>query len=60
MEEIPEDAIKFKGLSNGSLVDCYYIHTEKGSDIYKPNSNAKDVYKPLPLKEHIEFQRING
>lgn len=60
MEQIPENAIKFKGLSNGSLVDCYYIHTENGSEIYRPNPNAKEVYKPLPIDKHIEFQKVNG
>ena len=40
MEELPKNAIQFKGLSNGSLVDCYYIHTENGSKIYRPNPNC--------------------
>lgn len=60
MKEVPENAKKFKGLSNGSLVDCYYIHTENGAEIYRPNPNAKEVYKPLSLEEHLEFQRVNG
>lgn len=60
MEEIPENANTFKGLSNGSLVDCYYIHTENGSKVYKPNPNAERVYKPMPIKEHLEFQEVNG
>jgi hypothetical protein len=60
MEELPENAIQYKGLSNGSLVDCYYIHTENGSEIFRPNPNAKEIYKPLPIDEHIEFQSING
>lgn len=59
-EQLPENANQFKGLSNGSLVDCYYIHTENGSEVYRPNPNAKEVYRPLPINEHIEFQRVYG
>lgn len=60
MDEVPENANMFKGLSNGSLVDCYYIHTKNGSEIYRPNPNAKNVYEPLSLEDHIEYQKING
>jgi hypothetical protein len=60
MEEIPTNAITFKGLSNGSLVDCFYIHNENGSTIYRPNPNAKEVYKPMVLDDHISYQRVNG
>lgn len=35
---------KFKGLSNGSLVDCYVGIGENVVDIYRPNPNAKEVY----------------
>lgn len=60
MEEIPEEAEVFTGLSNGSLVECYYLHTGNGSVIYRPNPNAKEVYKPLPIDEHIAFQSVYG
>ena len=60
MEEIPENATQFTGLSNGSLVDCYYTHTENGSEVYRPNPNAKEIYKPLSIDKHIEFQSVNG
>lgn len=60
MDELPENKMMFKGLSNGSLVDCFYTHTENGSLIFRPNPNAKDVYKPMPLNEHIEYKRVNG
>lgn len=60
LEDIPVGAIKFTGLSNGSYVDCYYIHTENGAKIFRPNPNAKEVYKPMSIEEHIEFSRING
>lgn len=60
LEEVPSNAIQFTGLSNGSLVDCYYLHTENGSEIYRQNLNAKEVYNPMPINEHIAFQRVNG
>lgn len=60
MSQLPKEAKVFKGLSNGSLVDCYYYHVAGGSIIFRPNANAKEVYKPLPTPEHIEFQRVNG
>lgn len=60
LSDIPLDAVRFTGLSNGSLVDCYYLHTDNGSIIYRPNPNAKEVYNPMPIDEHIEFQRRLG
>ncbi|MCL6442564.1 MAG: hypothetical protein K6T83_03735 [Alicyclobacillus sp.] len=60
LSEIPLDAKPFKGLSNGYLVDCYYLHTHCGSIIYRPNPNAKQVYNPLPIDEHIEYMRVYG
>lgn len=60
LSELPQGVTRFTGLSNGSLVDCYYLHTENGSMIFRPNSNALEVYKPLPLAEHIAFMRLNG
>lgn len=60
LNEIPENAKSFKGLSNGSYVDCYYIHTEDGAKIFRPNPNAKEVYKPLSLEEHLEYSSIWG
>ena len=44
--DVPEGAKKHIALVNGSYVDCYIV--DKGSEaiIYKPNPNAKEVYKP--------------
>ena len=45
--DIPKNAKDFIGLCNGSYVKCYYITRNDGSRlIYKPNPNAKSVYKP--------------
>jgi len=60
MSELPEGVIKFKGLCNGSYVDCYYIHNENGSTVYRPNPNAKEVYNPLTLAEHIKLNKVIG
>ena len=59
MEEIPENAVKYTDLSNGSLVDCYYTSKNDIYTLYRPNPNAKEVYKPMGLKQHIEYILIN-
>lgn len=62
LEYIPKNAIKFKALSNGSIVDCYFKKDKRKNEIriYRPNPNAKEVYKPLTTDEHIEFQKLYG
>lgn len=50
----------FIGLSNGSYVTCYYKKLKKGNIVYRPNSNAKEVYTPLSLDEHIAHSKILG
>ena len=59
MEDIPENAVKYTDLSNGSLVDCYYTNENNVYTQYRPNPNAKEVYKPMELKQHIEYMRTN-
>ena len=59
MEEIPENAVKYTDLSNGSLVDCYYTSENNVYTVYRPNCNAKEVYKPMELRQHIEYILIN-
>lgn len=60
LSDIPNNAVKFTGLSNGSLVDCYYLNEGNKTTIYRPNPNAKEVYKPLDLNAHIAYMRENG
>jgi hypothetical protein len=50
---------KFKGLSNGSIVDCYIGIGEDVINIYRPNPNAKEVYKPMKLEDEIKYRRNN-
>lgn len=49
----------FTGLSNGSLVTCYAAFDDNNNtvEILRPNPNAKEVYKPLELKAHIEYKK---
>lgn len=60
LSELPAGAAKFKGLCNGSLVDCYYLQRANGVLVFLPNPNAKDIYKPYSLKERIEYMRVYG
>lgn len=62
IEDIPNFKIckKFVGLSNGSYVDCYYKKLKHGNVVYRPNPNAKEVYKPLSLYEHIAYSKELG
>jgi hypothetical protein len=50
---------KFKGLSNGSLVDCYIGIGENVIDIYRPNPNAKEVYNKMELSDELNYRRNN-
>jgi hypothetical protein len=50
---------KFKGLSNGSMVDCYIGISDDIIEVYRPNPNAKEVYKPMELWESIEYKKNN-
>ena len=62
LEDLPKNAIKFKALSNGEIVDCYFkkFKRTKTIYIYRPNPNAKEIYNPLPLQEHRAFKLLYG
>lgn len=53
LSEIPAGAKTFKGLSNGYYVDCFYADINGIRTIFRPNPNAKEVYKPIELKKHL-------
>ena len=53
-------ATKFKCLSNGSIVDGYFLNDGERIKIYRCNPNARDFYKPLSTEEHIKFQQTYG
>lgn len=58
--DVPKNALPIKALSNGSIVDCYYELSDYEVTFFRPNPNAKDIYKPLELSEHIAHQKIYG
>jgi len=58
--EVPANAHPILGHSNGSLVKCYWKRVGDTIEVYRPNPNAKEVFKPLPLKLHILIGRNNG
>ena len=60
LEEIPENAKPIKALSNGGIVDCFFVNNGSEIIFYRPNPNAKEVYKPLSLTEGIEYTRKFG
>ena len=47
---------KVKGLSNGSIVDCYSEIKENEVIIYRPNPNAKEVYQPMEFNEEMNYR----
>lgn len=62
LEEVPAKAKPFKALSNGAIVTCYHYKNSKNKTItiYRPNPNAKEIYKTLGINEHIAHTKIYG
>lgn len=60
VEDLPDGVKPFKALSNGSIVDCYFLNDSKNITIYRPNPNAKEIYKPLEIQEHIKHVKTYG
>lgn len=60
LSDLPKGARPFKALSNGSIVTCYFTNDGETITMYRPNPNAKEVYKPLPIELHIAHQKIYG
>ncbi len=60
LEDIPKNAKPIKALSNGSLVTCYFINDGKTITFYRPNPNAKTLYIPTEINEHINHQKEYG
>ena len=60
VDELPAGARPIKALSNGSIVTCYFYNDGETVTIYRPNPNAKRVYKPLPLDHHVAHVQIYG
>ena len=60
LSDLPEGAKPIKALSNGSIVTCYYVTEGDRIKFYRPNPNAKEVYHPLDVGDHIAHLRIYG
>ena len=58
--QLPKHARKIKLLSNGDIVNGYVLTTNDKLYVFRPNPNAKKVFKPLPLKKHIKYQLKYG
>ena len=56
MEEIPQNAKRYVGVSNGSYVDCYHADVDGVRTMFLPNSNEKEVYKP---KDYHTYSKLN-
>jgi hypothetical protein len=55
LADVPADAEHFIGLCNGSYVDCYALREPEKTIIYRPNPNAKNVYRPYDYREAAEL-----
>lgn len=60
IRDVPADAKHIKALSNGSIVDCYYINDGQSIIMYRPNPNSKEFYKPINIKEHLKHVEVCG
>lgn len=50
---------KVKGMSNGSIVDCYVVIGDSEITVFRPNPNALEVYVPMEFEDSIEFKKNN-
>ncbi len=60
LDELPAEAKPIKALSNGSIVTCYYYNDGETVTLYRPNPNAKEIYHPLTIEQHIKHQQVYG
>lgn len=59
-DEKPDGAEYLWSLSNGSIVRNWFMEQDGVICVHRINGNNKKLYRPLPLDEHIRFQRENG
>lgn len=55
IKELPNGCKPIYAMSNGSMVVCYVHNEGKTITTYRPNPNAKDVYKPLEFDESSKY-----
>ncbi|MEC2463522.1 hypothetical protein P9X10_01225 [Bacillus cereus] len=59
-QELPQGVKRHKGVSNGDIVDCYVYVQQGVTTIFRPNPNAKEIYKPLTIDERIAYSKDNS
>ena len=59
-DELPAGVRRFKAICNGNIVWCYWKREGDVILIFRPNPNAKKIYKPCSLEKLIAFQNRNG
>lgn len=57
ISEVPKEAKPYYDLVNGSYVQCYILDNGNVVTTYKPNPNAKEVYKPL---DYVAYSHLIG
>lgn len=60
LDDLPTGAKPIKALCNGSIVTCYYTNDGETIRFYRPNPNAKNIFHPLSIEDHIAHRRIYG
>lgn len=60
LEDVCQDAMPIMATSNGSTVTCYYYNDGYILRFYRPNPNAKAVYKPLSLEAQTKYREEHG
>lgn len=60
LDELPAGAKPIWALSNGSVVECYFCNIEGKIMWYRPNPNAKEVYKPMSHNQQMGYHMCNG
>lgn len=59
LEDLPKDVKPILAMCNGSLVDCYIQVTDHEIITWRPNPNAKEVYKPYDYKSE-EYKKYKS
>lgn len=55
ISEVPKEAKPYYDIVNGNYVQCYILDEGHKVTAYKPNPNAKEVYKPFNYRAMAEL-----
>lgn len=56
LSDLPDGCKPYHGWSNGSIVTCYAHNDGKTITFYRPNSNKKELWKPIPFEEYDKYR----